>query len=98
MRSLGHFFFKSSPRRGSTSATATNSTFAWLEIAVRSERAMPPAPKLACSTRSEGGAERSRDTKNGPQKAAAAPAFKNDRRENAVPFSDFLRVGRDRVG
>src|SRR5258706_548380 len=41
----------------------------------RSERAIPPAPKLACNTRSDGGADNNRGTKNGAHKKVKKPEY-----------------------
>src|SRR5258708_586667 len=51
-------------------------------MAPRSDRAIPPAPKLAWRTRSDGLADNKRGRKKGPASAPTAPALRNERRVN----------------
>src|SRR5512138_2249413 len=88
MRRFGHFFFRSLALAGSTSATATSRAFLWLVISVRSDRAMPPAPRLACSTRSEGGALSNLGMKKGAAMDVTAADLRNERLESCG--DDFM--------
>ena len=58
-------------------------------ISDRSARAMPPAPKLAWKTRSDGGALIRRGMKNGAAMVVSAVAFRKERRENGG--DEFIR-------